>query len=361
MKATMTRLRADRTCHQKGQKRVVPLWALVLGCVLGGAPVLSLAQSGSTQAALDSLIKAAKVEGEVLFYSSATENVVKRTGDAFNAKYGIRYSFIRLPGATANLQRFATEAESGTFAADFFFNAGGTLIFARDAAKRGWVEPVSQAGIPAVLSGEFPARFLTEASAIVQILPWSIMYNTNNLRPGDIPRTWLDLLEPRFKGQILLADPKSADSHLDLWALILDKHGEDFFTKLRAMGPRYYSNAIPAANGLAAGEGLVQLPAVGPAMQSLKGKGAPVDVSTPEHTTGVEMQIVLTHRSKARRPNAARLFANYVMTPEGSKVFNADPGAVSVFDTTRLPKQYEPTKPATITRKDLIVKLVGAQ
>ena len=331
-----------------------------LFCAFAAAPAAALAQAANVQAELDALIKAAKAEGEVTIYSSATENIIKRTGDAFAAKYGVKYTFIRMSG-TLNIQRYSTEAESGVFAADFLFNAGAAQSFARESIKKGWVEPISEAGLPAVKSGQFPAKFVSGPTALIQIAPWSIMYNTALVRPADVPKDWTGLIDPKFKGKVLIPDPRSTDAHLDLWSLILDKYGEGFFTKLREMQPRQYGNAVQAANGIAAGEGLLHTPAVGQTMQSLKDKGAPVAIVTPDHTVGVEMQAILTHRSKAKHPNAARLFVNFVMTPEGNKIFNADPGSVSVYDTAALPKQYEPTKPETVLRKELITRLLGFQ
>ncbi len=73
------------------------------------------------------------------------------------------------------------------------------------------------------------------------------------------------------------------------------------------------------------------------------------------------MQVFLTLRPKARHGNAARLLAHFVMTLEGNKLFNADPGSVSVFDTTSLPKDYEPNKAGTEARKDLVARLLGFQ
>jgi len=59
--------------------------------------------------------------------------------------------------------------------------------------------------------------------------------------------------------------------------------------------------------------------------------------------------------------NAARLFANYVLSQEGNKVFNADPGLYSVYDLAGLPKQYVSPKPDATARKDLVLRLLGLQ
>ena len=74
------------------------------------------------QAEVEALIKGAKAEGEVVFYSAATENVAKRIGDAFTQRYGVKVSFTRFPGAQA-VQRFAAEAEAGNYNADLMYVA----------------------------------------------------------------------------------------------------------------------------------------------------------------------------------------------------------------------------------------------
>jgi len=94
-------------------------------------------------------------------------------------------------------------------------------------------------------------------------------------------------------------------------------------------------------------------------VQGIKEKGGPVEVVMPAYTTGVEMQVMLTARAKAKNPNAARLMANYVMSLDGNKVFNDDPGSLSIYDTRALPKDYQAPKPGAASRKDLILKLLG--
>lgn len=91
----------------------------------------------------------------------------------------------------------------------------------------------------------------------------------------------------------------------------------------------------------------------------VKRKGGPVDAFVPDQTTGIEMQGILTARTKAKHPNAARLLLNYAMSPDGNNVFNNEPGGVTVYDASGLPKRYEQPKPSTISRKAEIFKLLG--
>ena len=312
---------------------------------------------------LEALIKAAKAEGEVSLYSAATENVPKRVGAAFTAKYGIKFNSNRISSAPL-MQRYSAESEAGNVAADIAWIAGGVLPFTENALKRGWIEPVAQAGLPVVKSGEFPMAFIRPNSAVAQVAPWGITYHTDRLKGADIPKDIKDILAPRFKGQILLPDPRSSDVYLAFWGLVLDRFGEQFFTQLRALEPRRFASGVPAVQALGAGEGLVELPAVPAQVLATKSTGAPVDISIPSLTTGLEMEVVLTARARAKHPNAARLLANYVMSREGNKVFNDDPGGVTIYDTSGLPKQYEAPKEgtgaqATGARREQLTKLLG--
>jgi iron(III) transport system substrate-binding protein len=322
---------------------------------------LAVAQANRPNPAeVDALIKAAKAEGEIVIYGSSTDNVLKRVGDAFTAAYGIKHSFIRL-SSTPLMQRYSAEASAGNIAADLLMAAGGVQAFAADGIKKGWLEPVVNAGIPVMKSGQYPAAFNRNDTAIVSILLWAISYNTDKVKGADIPRDWPDLLNPKWKGQILLPEPRSTDAVLDVMTLVYDKYGEDFFTKLRAQSPRWYASQVPMLQALGAGEGSIGLPTNETAAQLLVSKGSPIGTIAPPVTTGVEMQISLTARGKAKHPNAARLYANFVLSPEGNKIYNADPGSYSVYDSANIPKGYESPKPGVSARAALVNRILGVQ
>jgi len=319
----------------------------------------AFAGSAMAQANLDALIKAAKAEGQVLSYWAPVETVAKRTSDAFTAKYGIKAAFIRFPGE-GSLQRFASEAESGTYAADLMFLSGtSSFRFAQEGINKGWMDPVGGANLPVVASGEFPAKFNRGATALLQLLPWQMTFNTDKIRPADFPKDWPDLLNPKWKGQILFANPRCCTVYQEFFKMMLDKYGEKFLSDLGAQTGRQYPSGVPAVQGLAAGEGWITLPTVVPQVQAVRAKGAPVDSVMPAFTTGIELHLLLTARGKAKNPNAARLFANYVMSQEGNKVLNDDPGGFSMYDTARLPAQYVPADTEATKQNDRIAKLLG--
>lgn len=329
-----------------------------LGCMLVPGIVVAQTQkvSPNVQAELNKLVKSAQAERELTFYTAVPENVAKRVGDGFTAKYGIKTQFVRVT-SNALVQRYAAEAEAGNIPADFMFLTAG-LSFAEQAVKKGWMEPVGQAALPVVKSGEFPSKFLTPYTAIIQVTPWLMFYNTEKVKKAEAPKDWPDLLHPRWKGQFALPDPKIADAYLDFWAVLLDKYGESFFNQLRAQNMRLYAGGTVVAQAVGAGEASVSAPTTMAIVLTTKSKGAPLETVTPEFTTGLEMHALLTARGKAKHPNAARLLANYVMSPEGNKVFNDDPGNTTIYDASGLPKQYQPSK-SGLSRKEQIMKLLG--
>lgn len=322
-----------------------------------------LAQAGvrpaaGAQAELDALIKAAKAEGEATWYSSSPDTQNRRITDAFGAKYGVKVQVVRL-SSTPLQQRYAAEAASGNIAADVVVNAGNSVSYAEEGIKNGWVESISESGIPVIKYGEFPAKYNRGPTAIVQITPWLISYNTDKVKGADIPKEWRDLLNPKFKDQIIMPDPRVSEAYLDVLALLLDRYGEGYFNQLRAQNLRFAAAGAGAIQSLGAGEGLLVGPTTSANVMTVKAKGAPLDMVAPDLTSGVELQVMLTVRAKAKHPNAARLFANYVLSREGNTVYNNEPAGVTMYDASGLPKDYQSPKAGTAARKGQIHKLLG--
>lgn len=296
------------------------------------------------QSNLDQLITAARAEGEVVFYLAPTEPIAKALADAFTAKYAIKASFLRL-STTPLVQRFSAESDAGKTGADVLWlsgNIGYNTAFGRDAIKRGWIDALPKAGLPVIQSGAFPTRFLKENTAVAEFGMWIIGYNTSKIKATEVPRTWKELLDPRFRDQVIIADPLISDAYIPFWGLLFETYGEDFFARLRDLKPRVMSSAVPATQSLAAGEAALVIPTVYALISSLKAKGAPIEGFAPEVTTSTESEVFLVSRSRSRHPNAGRLLANFMLSEEGNKVINAVSGGVeSVYNTRALPAGYK--------------------
>lgn len=339
---------------------------LALSVVSGVAQAQSAqsTQTAAAQARLDELIKAAKAEGDLTYYTVMTENVMQPLDKLFAAKYGIKTTWLRIPQSTM-FTRYYAEFESGNTAADLSManNADSTV---EPGFKKGWLQNMRDARLPAIMSGEFPARFVRDYGAIVQISPWHILYNTQKLQGAEIPKTWTDLLNPKYRGQIAISDLTESDSLIAPWQVLLDTYGEKFFVGLRGQNLRVHNNTIVGVQGMGAGEASIWLPAARFVGTMMSAKGAPVDAVLPEGPgTGIETLVFLSHPSKSKRPNAARLFVNFMLSQEGNMGFasGAGAGTYSVYDTKGLPRAYASPKPLTnadATRTE-IQKLLGVK
>lgn len=326
------------------------------------APVVNVpsVRAQAARGELDALVAAAKAEGELLFYTAAPDAGAKRLADAFTAKYGVKAAFLRLQSAPLQ-QRYAAEAESGNIASDLIIMSGAVVEYAEQGIQKGWVESISTAALPVLRSGEFPAKLNRGPTAIVQVTPWVIVYNTDKVSGADVPKDWADVLLPKWKDQLLVVSPRAGDTFQNLYGFIHERHGDAFFSRLRAQGARILPNGSLAIQALAAGEGAIMLSTIAPLVTTLRQKGAPVNSATPEYNTGNEMHVMLTARAKSKRPNAARLFANYVMSPDGNRVFNDEPGVASVYDAAGLPRLYEAPRSASVARRGQLMQALGVQ
>lgn len=290
--------------------------------------------------ALDDLVAAAQAEGTLTLYGSATENVLQAVADGFTETYDIDVQFIRLSG-TDLIQRFSAEAEAGSFVADVVLAADTSTDpaqgFFATSAESGWMIPLADADIPGY-PWDFPDEFLRDTRAVVQIQPWLFSYNTEIV--SDPPQQWPDLLDERFTDLILLPDPNSSSAYIQVWQVVLDEYGEEFFEGLRAQNLRVYESGVPATEALGAGEGGLELPSVGGLALGARDRGAPVDITVPDVTTGVEMALAMPTPAEVDHPNAARLFAHYIMSPEGNAAFNDFDAVFSVYDSEGLPSKY---------------------
>ncbi len=341
----------------KGRLRfVAPL--VVLALLLSGATAASAAKKPKAQSGedLEALIKAARAEGTFTFYASDPEPVARALAEAFKVKYNINYQIVRAP-STQLIQRFATEASSGVFAADFMLAPRAGLFMAgpEGGLAKGWVDDLFKIKLPALTDGTYPKDFLRKQTAVVGVLPWGLAYNTQKVT-GKPPKDFSALVDPQYKGKVIIPNPRAAESAIPLWGFLQKKYGKKFFTKLE--GYQLSPSGTPAIQSLAAGEGSVEAPTAQPQVTVVTDAGAPVKLVIPDHTTGIEQEIVLTASGKAKHPNAARLFASWLLSKEGNTVYSAVSGSVSVYDTSKLPKQYSPpTDNETLTINEIAALL----
>lgn len=302
------------------------------------------------------LVEAAKAEGTLVFYSANPVPGTEHLARAFEEKYGITVEPLGLPAGTL-LQRFASELEAGSFNADVILGATFDKVVTEDYVPKGWMVPIKESGVPALET--YPEAFLNKSTATVAYNPWIIAYNTDLVK-GDAPTSYKDLADPKYKDLVCMPNPEVALAYIEIWDRIRAEFGEETLSGIAANNPKIFESAAATASALGAGECAIAGPVSGPGVAALPER-APVKSFIPEVTTGTQMELGFINPEKVANPNAAKLFINYVLSPEGSEQQAIVGANIWVLDPSKPAEAIAAMKaaPDAADRKDQILKLLG--
>jgi iron(III) transport system substrate-binding protein len=135
---------------------------------------------------------------EVVLYSSNPSELIDRVGKGFEAKTGIKVSVVRM-GTGEAMKRIAAEKDKPL--CDVFWSGDVAVLENAKAYFQPYRSPEA-AGLPA---GYVEKDALwTASNAHVMI----VMLNKGMVKDADAPKTWQDLLDPRWKGKVVMANPE---------------------------------------------------------------------------------------------------------------------------------------------------------
>lgn len=149
--------------------------------------------------------------------------------------------------------------------------------------------------------------------------PTVMLYNTNLVAAADAPKNWTDLVDPKWQGKVAVSHPGFSGS-TGSWAVLMRKlYGWEFFEKLEKQDPLIGRSLLDPPNTLNAGERAIGISSFSTAAD-FKLKGNPVEIVYP--TDGVKLTLSATAiLANAPSPNAAKLFAEYLLSVENSRTF----------------------------------------
>lgn len=261
---------------------------------------------------LDALYEAAQEEGTVIAYTAAADSAFQAVADGFVEQYpGIDVEFIRLNSA-AIAQRFGAERDSGAPTADLI-GPHGAVDFHLANLEDGWIVPIDELPLPE----GFPSDFMDPQLGPVYGYPLPVLiYNTDLVDEDEVPASWEALADPKWRGQVLMADLDEQDWHVGVYGTVIEEFGEEWAEGFVANEPRVVSGGVaPITELIAAGEAALAPIGYAPIAESIKGSGAPLDYTIPDPQTSVPSMLAIN--SEAENPNAARLFFHYMHTEDG--------------------------------------------
>jgi iron(III) transport system substrate-binding protein len=289
--------------------------AVAAGLVLRSRDAQSQRQMTANE---KTLYEAAKKEGEITWYTAHSDDVTAQAlGRDFEALYpGIKAQVVRTTAQVA-FQRVTQEIRAGAMQVDVFSSTDmGHYVYLKDKSLLEKFVPENAGQVLDIYKNYDPDGYyyVTSAGMI------AMAYNTVKLNAADAPKNWTDLADPKWKDKISFGHP-GFSGYVGTWTVELKKmYGWGFFEKVAKNNPQVGRSINDTVTMLNAGERIVAGHAPhGPMMQSAQ-KGNPLAMVFP--TDGTVLILAPSGIMKGvKHPNAARLFMEYLMTPEASKIW----------------------------------------
>ena len=261
------------------------------------------------------LIEAARREGNVSYYSALELNVAEHLGKAFEAKYPGIMVHVERSGAERIYQRIAQEQASGIHAVDVA-NSTDPAHFL-DWKSKDWLAPY----LPDDVAKYFPADQFDPDGLWATSCGWieAIGYNSNLVKPEDAPKSYADLLEPKWQGKIVKAHPSYSGAIMTATFVLSRELGWGYFEKLAQQKVLQVQSAADPPKKLLLGERAVMADGNDYNLLLLKDQGKPVEVVYAAEGSPLIIVPSGVFRN-APNPNAARLFQSFFFSMEGQQL-----------------------------------------
>jgi len=276
------------------------------------------------------LIEAAKKEGKITWYSSVDLALAEKVGKAFEAKYPGVAVKVERSGAERNFQRIGQEYASKIYNCD--------VVNSSDAAhfiiwKR---QKMLAAYMPEDVARDFPAMHKDPdgmfASWRITLCP--IAYNTKLVKAEEAPKSYADLLDPKWSGKMVKAHPGYSGVIMTATQQLSRDLGWSWFEKLSKQKVMQVQSATEPPKKVVAGERPIMVDGGEYLLVLMKEQGDPIEIVYPTEGTPL-----ITGPSgimaNAPNPNAARLFQAWSMTVEAQQLSVDVAGLRSAHPKTR--------------------------
>lgn len=305
---------------------VVALIAVLVGCTpkpASGPAAPAAPTKTAEDPAWEKVVQEAKKEGKVVSYSfSMAGDVGNVVAKAFKDKYGIALEVV---GGTSPIliQRIRTEQLQSQFAADIGDLSSGRVVELKTSGLSASLKDVP------VLRDRAPwytHPFDMDADGhVLMYYPnvIGVFANTNLVKPGDEPKSWQELLDPKWKGKLIIADPgiNQTASFVYLFSKRKNVYNDTQMKQLGGQFSKFVAGGqTDFARALAQGDAAVGVGLDPSSVNSLIAQGAPLKaINLNEGALAIPMGMAML--GKAPHPNATRVFVNWLFSAEGLKVW----------------------------------------
>lgn len=313
---------SERLCRQM-------LIGLGAGTILSAILVMDSARSADA-----ALVAAAEQEGQVVVYGdSFTMPLITKS---FNAKYPKIKTTTAIGDAWQIYNRFIAENSSGRPLMDALYQAEDTIITARNAGqlaefKSGEEAKLSKLGVP-------KGGYYYRGNGNMLVFAW----NREAMGKLPVPKDWTDYLNPpaAWEGLIATTNPGSSSATFAAVSAIYQKYGPekggDILKGLRKAKAELNSGMGVMLTKLQTGERPLDFFNTTSAVAVILNQGAPIQIMVPESGAVPQFNAIAISKT-APHPNAARLFAEHILSEEMQTVL-AEAGVYALREGVATPK-----------------------
>jgi len=255
--------------------------------------------------------------GAVRIYVSLATSAMTRLVAGMNRHFpNLKIDFVRA-GSVETVKRFVAERQAGRIGADLIHGAdpGGFEYF----AQKGWLDTRLTA-LPLVQDyrdGFFDKKAGWVAMRATGIAP---MYNTKLVAKEALPKTWKELIEPKWKGRIAISDPNRAGSSFSHLYAMWKMYGADYLDAFAKNDPFVAGDGTATRDAIANGERDIAPVSEYDAFEFRK-EGRPVDVIWPQDGTIMVPAPLAVVKGSPNAENAMAV-AQYALSREGQELIS---------------------------------------
>ena len=281
-------------------------WRIFLGVLAVVAGSCSFGLAATT----DPLIEGAKREGEVVYYASMNLSEANSLITEFEKRYPFVKVKLQRSGSEKLLTRVLTEARARKNFADVI----QTVEFSMHLFSRGGI----LARYMPQANSLYPKEFKEEGFwTTVYYNAYVTAYNTKLVASRALPKTYEDLLDPRWKDKLMIENTK-ADWFAGMLQIMGQERGIKYMRALAKQQPSPREGHELLAQLVAAGEGFFDINIPAASVERMKERGAPIDWTALGPVPAIMVGIGVSNQ--APHPNAAKLFLEFVLSRDGQKL-----------------------------------------
>ena len=285
--------------------------------------LLALLSAAAPAPAQDARLEAARKEGKVVWYTSLALSSSEKVAKLFETAYpGVKVEVHRT-GSERVLQRMMQELASNIRNVDVVHTSdAGHYVLLKE---KKLLMQYTPAGVEAFAPG-FKDRdgYHYGLRATVNV----IAYNTNAIPAAEAPRTWKDLLDPKWRGKLVTAHPGYSGVIATHVLALVNLYGWDYFKALAHNKPMLVQSAVDPSGVVASGERPVAVDGGDYTFYQAKKKGNPVEIVYPKE--GVPLVVSPSAiTSFAPHPNAAKVFTDFIFSRDVQQMLTESEGLYS--------------------------------